>query len=352
MKNLNDVTVNKIIVHGGVFHADDVLCCAMARLINPDVVIERCNNPVPEDVASDGSNGIWVADVGGGRFDHHQADARTHLHGSKYAACGLLYEVWKSTLTEGVDDPRNVALFEKMMRHIEMADNGETMATSNIVINSFRPCWDDVFSMDEGFNEAVSFMNLVVLGILYPMYPAVLTDEGTPTAVVRAAEVLNSEFVWDESSNIMFDGYLSNFLDSDDTTIDEQYRHASQIVEQLIRAEQAQLRADEYLKKHLGDRVNDTVVFLEQCLPWMRTLIPSKALYVSYPAIRGGWNIQCVPVAVGGRTTKKPFPAEWSNPESRPAGCTFVHPAGFLAAFKTREDTEAAAKLLTALAQE
>lgn len=102
----------------------------------------------------------------------------------------------------------------------------------------------------------------------------------------------------------------------------------------------------------LGDHVNDTVVFLEQCLPWMRTLIPSKALYVSYPAIRGGWNIQCVPVAVGDRATKKPFPAEWlSNPESRPAGCTFVHPTGFLAAFATREDAEAAAELLTELVQ-
>lgn len=347
-KNLtNNVTINKLIVHGGVFHADDVLCAAMARLINPDVVIERCNAPAPEDVASDGSNGVWVADVGGGRFDHHQADAKTHEDGSKYAACGLLYEVWKPTLTDGASD-RAIRDLETLICFIEDADNGGWMAKSNTVVNSYRPCWDDNYSMEDGFNRAVDFMVHSVHGILHP----VQNDD----ALVRSLgfklfgpevddEGYNSG---DDSGVILITGYVSSGQK------DINMAHAIvDIYGQLIRAEQAQLRADAYLKEHLGAHVDDTVVFLQQCLPWMRTLIPSKALYVSYPAIRGGWNIQCVPVAVGNRAAKKPFPAEWlSNPESRPVGCTFVHPAGFLAAFKTREDAEAAAKLLTALAQE
>lgn len=347
MKNLNTVAVNKIIVHGGVFHADDVLCCAMARLINPDVTIERSNTPSPEDVASDGSNGVWVADVGGGRFDHHQADARTHENGSKFAACGLLYEVWEDTLTseasrEAINNLRSLIGF------IEEADNGGRMVKSNTIVNSYRPCWDDSFSMNDGFNRAVDFMENSVRGILHPV-------QNDDTLVHNLVFMLFGPEVDDEgfnsrdfSGDILITGYVSSGQK------DINVAHAIvDIYGQLIRAEQSQLRADKYLKKHLGDRVNDTVVFLEQCLPWMRTLIPSKALYVSYPAIRGGWNIQCVPVAVGDRTTKKPFPAEWlSSPESRPTGCTFVHPAGFLASFETVDDAEAAAKLLTVLAQE
>lgn len=348
MKNLNNVTVNKIIVHGGVFHADDVLCCAMARLINPDVVIERCNNPVPEDVESDGSNGVWVADVGGGRFDHHQPDARTHEDGSKFAACGLLYEVWKPTLTSA-SSCESIRDFESLIRFIEDADNGGRMATSNTIINSYRPCWDDSFSMEDGFNRAVDFMENSVQGILHPVQ-----NDGILAyrlGVMLFAPKTDSEGC-PVSGEIFGDILVTGYALSGQNDISMAHAIVD-IYGQLIRAEQAQLRADEYLKGHLGDHVNDTVVFLEQCLPWMRTLIPSKALYVSYPAIRGGWNIQCVPVAVGDRTTKKPFPAEWlSSTESRPAGCTFVHPAGFLAAFKTREDAEAAAKLLTALAQE
>lgn len=352
MKNLNTlVTINKIIVHAGVFHADDVLCCAMARVINPDVTIERNNNPKPEDVESDGSNGIWVADVGLGRFDHHQADVKTYEDGSKYAACGLLYEVWKDTLTDGADLD-NIVLFEKMMRYIERADNGGEMATTNTITNSFRPCWDDTFSMDDGFNKAVMFMWNVVLGILYPLYPVEIGSDGLPLPIHGAVHQAGGEYDGDESGIIMLEGYASSFRNDDTVGVDGQQYAVYEIFSQLARAEQAQLRADKYLQKNLGSHVNDTVVFLGKCLPWMRTLIPAKALYVSYPAIRGGWNIQCVPVAVGDRTTKKPFPVEWlSNPESRPAGCTFVHPAGFLAGFETREDAKAAAKLLTELVQ-
>lgn len=346
MKNLNTfVTVDKIIVHAGVFHADDVLCCAMACVINPDVVIERNNNPRPKDIACNGIPGVWVADVGLGRYDHHQADAKTHEDGSKYAACGLLYEVWKDTLTEGAS-PESIALFEKMMRYIEIADNGGAMATANFIVNSFRPCWDDDFTMEDGFDRAVGFMTYVVEGILFPRY-ATRYNDGSFRVPNRAA--MRNDVVWegDDSGNILLEGYCAN-----ETHIN-QVEKVCRIFDRLKQVDFAQIRADKYLQENLGSHVNDTVVFLEKCLPWMRTLIPVKALYVSYPAIRGGWNIQCVPVAVGDRTTKKPFPAEWlTNLESRPAGCTFVHPAGHLAAFATREDAEAAAKLLTALAQE
>ena len=58
--------VNKLVVHAGLFHTDDVLCAAMARAINPDVWIVRTNTVEKDDARNDGTNGIYVADIGGG----------------------------------------------------------------------------------------------------------------------------------------------------------------------------------------------------------------------------------------------------------------------------------------------
>ena len=78
--------ISKLIVHDGVFHADDVLCAAMARSLNPDVWIQRTRRLDPMDIELNG-NGVYIADVGGGKYDHHQPDAAVREDGAKYAAC-------------------------------------------------------------------------------------------------------------------------------------------------------------------------------------------------------------------------------------------------------------------------
>ena len=51
-----------------------------------------------DDARNDGTNGIYVADIGGGKYDHHQKEAAVREDGAKYAACGLLYNEWKNEL--------------------------------------------------------------------------------------------------------------------------------------------------------------------------------------------------------------------------------------------------------------
>ena len=46
--------ISKLIVHDGVFHADDVLCAAMARSLNPDVWIQRTRRLDPMDIELNG----------------------------------------------------------------------------------------------------------------------------------------------------------------------------------------------------------------------------------------------------------------------------------------------------------
>lgn len=90
MKNLNNVTVNKIIIDDRPFTADDVLCVAMARMINPDVVIKRISSPIQDSCIKNGTNGIWLADC------KYQLDRNINI--AYDPACGRLYKAWQSIL--------------------------------------------------------------------------------------------------------------------------------------------------------------------------------------------------------------------------------------------------------------
>ena len=77
----------KIVVHAGLFHADDVLCVAMMRILNADISVERVYK-VPEHVDDD----TIVADIGGGKYDHHQANAPIRRDGFPHCAASLMWE--------------------------------------------------------------------------------------------------------------------------------------------------------------------------------------------------------------------------------------------------------------------
>ena len=77
--------INKIIVHGGVFHADDVFCVALARIINPDCEVDRVFK-IPDGVDVNATSGTVVADIGDGIFDHHHGDLHDGHHAGRPAS--------------------------------------------------------------------------------------------------------------------------------------------------------------------------------------------------------------------------------------------------------------------------
>ena len=80
--------ITSVIVHAGTFHADDALAAALVlTAAGRDIPVKRYFT-VPEGLPDT----VIVADIGRGKYDHHQADAKCRPDGSKYAACGLLYE--------------------------------------------------------------------------------------------------------------------------------------------------------------------------------------------------------------------------------------------------------------------
>lgn len=75
--------------HNGIFHADEVLACAILCLINSNMSVQILRSRDYEML----KHCDICVDIGGGKFDHHQlAFSKTRENGIKYASAGL---VWK-----------------------------------------------------------------------------------------------------------------------------------------------------------------------------------------------------------------------------------------------------------------
>ena len=149
--------MKRIIVHSGVFHADDCMCVAIAKTINPDVMIERKSlQQITEDDKNDPDT--IIADIGYGEFDHHQPDAKLREDGNKYAACGLMFEKFKLELFPNETSAESFR--NKYIIPIEDADNGISNNTLAYAIVDFRPdCLSNSpATMESSFKEAVNFI--------------------------------------------------------------------------------------------------------------------------------------------------------------------------------------------------
>lgn len=128
----------------------------------------------------------------------------------------------------------------------------------------------------------------------------------------------------------------------------EYFEKAIEVFSALIKREQereeAEMRGESIIKEALKVMRNEgrKYAVLEQFAPWQSILPKTETIFVVFPSNRGGWNLQSVPVAPNSREAKKLIP-----PMEEMEGCTFRHPAGFIASFPTREEALSAAEKLT-----
>ena len=91
--------INHISVHAGTFHADDVACVSICKMLNLNVEYDRITRVTDlDDVLAD--DNVIVADIGGGIFDHHGPAAKTRRDGGPHSACTLLWERFGSEATK------------------------------------------------------------------------------------------------------------------------------------------------------------------------------------------------------------------------------------------------------------
>lgn len=142
-----DRNIKKIIIHSGVFHADDVLCVALLKeFVNNDIEVIRNNIPdtsgIPEDTI--------IADVGGKFdndrfFDHHQLDGQND---ATTAVCSAEL-LWKRF---GNPDCHEISRY---LHEVSLHDTGCRLSEVGWIFKDLQPTWNSGESIDNAFEKAV-----------------------------------------------------------------------------------------------------------------------------------------------------------------------------------------------------
>lgn len=278
-----------LVTHGGIFHADDVLSTALmlGTVTQTNIYLIRTSKVTDELI----KYATCIFDVGGGQFDHHQPGRKLREDKTPYAAFGLLWEKYGRDYIAAFEDDDEVidaawkAVDEDFVKHVDAVDNGikdpEGMMMAH-AIGSFNPNWDE-----DATNSAVN------------------------EKFMAALKVANS------------------------------------ILSSLVSSAVSKARAKSEVIKAIKNRNESRVLILDRFMPWQEYLLAEETandiLYVIYPSIRGGYNVQAVPDEPDSFGMRKALPEEWIN--ELPEGCTFVHPARFLCNAGTLDDAKKIALL-------
>ena len=280
--------MNKVIVHPGIFHADDVMSIAILMAWKNLGYLGWVERRYPSENELHDEN-VFVLDVGRDfdpsrlNFDHHQIDCPIMSNGKKHAACTMLWDfIANDVISKRADDTDVEFVKEEvarlLLRPIAVIDNGQKeidpeVCSLSYIISSYNLNWDEERSVKaeaDAFEDAVLF---AVKTLLRAIKSAISND--------KARSIVNN---------------------------------ASTCVE-------------------------GTCLDLEKFAPWQDAITDrsdeAELLRVVFPSDRGGWNVQVVPVNPTSFTAKKPLHKEWLA--VKPVGCTFVHAGLFIAAFETKE---------------
>ena len=278
--NKDEVTA---VVHGGCFHADDVACIALLKLVHNEVNIVR---KFKVDIESEEAD--YVLDIGRVDkvsdtqvfLDHHQGPEIINSTQVKHCAF--------SKLVEHMMDPDD-AMFNKYFMNtlvlpIAAQDNGQNGSDFGL------------------FPSPLSFVNSMCLS----------WKDDQRLGDKRFAEVVDMAMV---------------------------------IIENIIKNAKDKVEAVTEVLEAANNEENGIVV-LDRYLPWTDTVIEynngePKIKLVIYPSNRGGYNIQVVPKKGGSFESWLSIPEEVTNFE----GCN-GQAHGAFAFFDTVEHAVSAAKQL------
>lgn len=183
-------------VHDGVFHADDLLAAALiGRFFPIDRVIRT------RDLSSV-KEGDWVADVGGGEFDHHSLPKEAYPNGVEYAACGKVARYLQriGVLSASVLDE----LCRRLLWPVEASDNGQKAADFGLGPNkmswshAFNGNWDETTGQDDRFQEALKITKAILDRELAAI-AAVTSAQGLLDSIADSDVVVLPQYVpWQE----------------------------------------------------------------------------------------------------------------------------------------------------------
>ena len=172
MKRLINKDEVNVVVHGGCFHADDIACVALLKLLHKNVNVSR-----KFKVDIDSEEADYVLDIGRVDkvsdtqvfLDHHQGPEL--INGTQVKHCAF------SKLVERILDADDVVfrkhLFNALVLPVSAQDNGQNGAELGLMpspltfVNAMTLSWkDDQKLSDKRFNEVVDMVMVVIKNII------------------------------------------------------------------------------------------------------------------------------------------------------------------------------------------
>ena len=288
---VKDINETDGITHNGTMHADEVFATAFLSLYFGNFKVARVSE-VPKDI----STKTIIYDIGKGKFDHHQTDARIRDNGIKYSSFGLLFEEYGLSYLKKLKLKNTKAIYNYLVKDfieaIDAIDNGifpeiksiYKIKTVSDVIKIFNPSYGSNDNEDEQFIKAVSLAE------------SILTEE------------------------------LKNVI--------------------------GKVEAGTKVKRLLN-KTKGPILILDEYLPYEETVLTSlsgkKILFAIYPSNRGGYGIKTIPISTTDKTSRVYFPKEWGGLTNEDLekvtgikGSLFCHTNRFL---MTASDLDTAKKL-------
>ena len=141
----------RIIVHDGIPHADDVLCCVFAKTLNPNIEIIRTRDEkILEEFKYDDKT--IICDVGLGKFDHHQDEVPIDKNGRKHCAASLFFEEYGELLFNS--EEKQQVFKEEILYKLMDYDNGISRNSEfSSLIQIQNGTWMDEANSDKSFEE-------------------------------------------------------------------------------------------------------------------------------------------------------------------------------------------------------
>lgn len=142
-----------VYTHSGGFHADDVLATALINQVCDKEGIDRpqVHRIFDKNEAANLSADNIVYDIGNGQFDHHQKDNECRENGVPYAAFGKIYRV----VGEQLHGEFAQTFETEFVQGIDECDNTERDSCYSKMVRDMNPNWNERFSLDEAFTNAV-----------------------------------------------------------------------------------------------------------------------------------------------------------------------------------------------------
>ena len=256
-------------------------------LYKKDVVLTRVTEIDNTKVRKD----AIIYDIGRGKFDHHQADAKLRESGIKYSSFGLLFEEYgkdylKQQKIKDIDEVYT-GIVKDLVEGIDAIDNG-------------------VFPEIKASYKVKTISDVIKL--YNPSFKSKKTEE---EQFIKAVELAKEIFI--------------------------------QLQDQVVGKVKAKKIVEEKLKN-----TNKEYLELEEYMPYEETILKSEygqnIKFVMYPSNRGGYGIKTIKKSLEDKTDRQSFPESWAGLEKeeleKKSGIkdiNFCHSNRFLVTCNTKE---------------